>query len=186
MASRDEGELMIDPSVMDRLQKLRTRLGKPLIINSAYRSEAHNRRVKGAKNSQHRLAKAFDVRMDNHNPHHFERLARECGFTGFGHYPKSGFMHIDIGPARRWNDGAWFPSDPDATPSFQAEARPATLVSEILKPEVLMSGGSIVTGAAAATQGNGPIQYAIAAVLVLAAVTLGAIVLKRVFGGRRD
>lgn len=177
---------MIDPIAMDRLQKLRTRLGKPLIINSAYRSEAHNRRVGGAKASQHRLARAFDIRMDNHNPHQFERIARECGFTGFGHYPKSGFMHIDIGPARRWNDGAWFPSDPGATPSYPAEPKPATLVSEILKPEVLMSGGTIITGATAATQGAWPIQYAIAAVLIMAAVTLGAIVLKRVFGGRRD
>jgi zinc D-Ala-D-Ala carboxypeptidase len=186
MASRCEGELMIDPTAMDRLQKLRTRLGKPLIINSAYRSEAHNRRVKGAKNSQHRLAKAFDVRMDNHNPHTFERAARECGFTGFGHYPKSGFMHIDIGPARRWNDGAWFPSDPGATPSFPAEPKAATLVSEVLKPEILTGAGTILTGATAVSQGNGPIQYAIAGVLVIAVIVLGGIVMRRVFGSRRD
>lgn len=186
MASRGDGELMIDAVAMDRLQALRTRLGKPLIINSAYRSEAHNRRVGGAKNSQHRLARAFDVRMDNHNPRAFERAARECGFTGFGHYPKSGFMHIDIGPARRWNDGAWFPIDPGATPSFQAEPKPATLVSEVLKPEVLMSGGSLITGATAVTQGSGPIQFALAGVLVVAALVVGALVLKRVFGGKRD
>lgn len=185
MASRGEGELLIDPVAMDRLQALRTKLSKPLIINSAYRSEAHNLKVKGAKNSQHRLAKAFDVRMDNHNPHAFERAARECGFTGFGHYPKSGFMHIDIGPARRWNDGSWF-SSAGATPSFQPEAKPATLVSEVMKPEVLTSAGTIVTGAAAVSQGSGPIQYAIAAALVVAVVVLGGIVLKRVFGGKRD
>ena len=185
MASRGDGELLIDPVAMDRLQALRIKLGKPLIINSAYRSEAHNRRLKGNKNSQHRLAKAFDVRMDNHNPQAFERAARECGFTGFGHYPKSGFMHIDIGPARRWNDGSWFPSA-GATPSFQPEAKPATLVTELMKPEVLMSGGSILTGATAVAQGSGPVQFALAAVLVVAALVVGAIIIKRVFGGKRD
>lgn len=186
MASRGDGELMIDPAAMDRLQALRTRLGKPLIINSAYRSEAHNRRVKGAKNSQHRLARAFDVRMDNHTPHSFERIARECGFTGFGHYPKSGFMHIDIGPARRWNEHGWFPVDPGATPSFASEPKAASLRTELLKPEVLTAGGTILTGATAVSQGSGPIQYAIAGVLIVAAVVLGGIVLRRVFGGRRD
>ncbi|WP_323014531.1 YcbK family protein, partial [Devosia sp.] len=101
MASKREGELLIDPASMDRLQKLRNVLGKPLIITSAYRSEAHNEAVGGAKNSQHRLGKAFDVVMTNHDPAHFESAARAVGFTGFGHYPKSNFMHIDTGPARR-------------------------------------------------------------------------------------
>jgi hypothetical protein len=45
---------------------------------------------------------AFDVRMENHDPHEFEAAARAVGFTGFGYYPKSGFMHVDTGPARSW------------------------------------------------------------------------------------
>ena len=123
--------------------------------------------------------------MYNHNPHAFERAARECGFTGFGHYPKSGFMHIDIGPAKLWNDGAWFPSA-GATPSFQPEPKPTTLVTELAKPEVLTAGGTIITGAAAVSHGSGPVQYAIAAALVVVVIVLGGIVLRRVFGGKRD
>lgn len=184
MASRGEGELMIDVVAMDRLQALRNRLGKPLIVNSAYRSEAHNRRVKGATNSQHRLARAFDVRMDNHNPSAFEKAAKECGFTGFGHYPKSGFMHIDIGPARRWNDGGWFPSG-GATPSFQPEPAAPTLKSELVKPEVLTAGGTLLSGAAAVSQGSGPIQIALAAILVIGALVLGGVILSRTVG-RQD
>lgn len=44
VASKGEGELLIDPDSMDKLQALRAALGKPLLITSAYRSAAHNAR----------------------------------------------------------------------------------------------------------------------------------------------
>lgn len=102
IASKGEGELLIDDHAMDKLQALRDRLGKPMLITSAYRSAAHNKRVGGAKNSMHMQGVAFDVRMENQDPHEFEAAARAVGFTGFGYYPKSGFMHVDTGPARSW------------------------------------------------------------------------------------
>ena len=102
MACKGTGKLIIDTDAMDDLQSLRDMLGKPLIITSAYRSPEHNKRVGGAKRSKHLEGIAFDVRMDNHDPHTFEAAARAAGFTGFGYYPKSGFMHIDTGPARSW------------------------------------------------------------------------------------
>jgi hypothetical protein len=46
--------------------------------------------------------------MVNHDPVAFEAAAREVGFQGFGFYPRSGFMHIDLGPAREW--GRRFPA----------------------------------------------------------------------------
>lgn len=114
MASKREGELGIDRDAMTRLQRLRQRLGRPLIITSAYRSAAHNKAVGGAKNSYHKRGKAFDIRMENHNPVEFEAAARAEGFTGFGYYPKSGFMHIDTGPARSW--GKPFPQSESGLP----------------------------------------------------------------------
>jgi hypothetical protein len=47
---------------------------------------------------------AFDIAMANHDPVAFEVAAREVGFLGFGYYPRSGFMHIDLGPARQWGE----------------------------------------------------------------------------------
>lgn len=104
MASKREGELMIDVDAMNRLQLLRSALKKPLIINSAYRSDAHNKAVGGAKGSKHLVAKAFDVSMTNHNPHEFIEAAKAVGFKGIGTYPKSNFVHIDTGPSRSWGD----------------------------------------------------------------------------------
>ena len=102
LACKGTGELLINDEALDKLQALRNLLGKPLLITSAYRSPSHNKRVGGAKNSLHMRGIAFDVRMENQSPREFEAAARKVGFTGFGYYPKSGFMHIDIGPARTW------------------------------------------------------------------------------------
>jgi hypothetical protein len=105
---------------MDKLQSLRNRLGKPLIIRSAYRSPSHNRAVGGAPASKHMLGTAFDISMANHDPAAFIAAARAVGFLGIGTYPRSGFLHIDLGHARSWGD----PFPPRATP-FVPETPPA-------------------------------------------------------------
>lgn len=129
MASKGDGSLLIYEPALDRLQALRTGLGVPLLITSAYRDPEHNKRVGGAKNSYHLKGMAFDVRMDNLDPQMFEVAAREAGFTGFGYYPRQGFMHIDIGPPRVW--GTPFPRSmtnlPSEPPERQSRVQSRTL-----------------------------------------------------------
>jgi len=120
IACRGTGQLKLHPEALDKLQALRDRLGKPLILRSAYRSPEHNRAVGGAPASKHMAGTAFDVAMANHDPVNFEAAARAVGFLGFGYYPRSGFMHIDLGPARSWGEA--FP--PRAAP-FAIETPPA-------------------------------------------------------------
>lgn len=102
IACRGTGKLVVDRVALDRLQALRDRLGVPVIVNSAYRSPEHNAAVGGAKGSLHMSGVAFDVSMANHDPHGFEGAARAVGFTGFGFYPRSNFIHVDTGEAREW------------------------------------------------------------------------------------
>lgn len=106
--SKSDNKLMIDPPSMDKLQALRTLIGEPMRITSAYRSPAHNKKVGGAKFSQHLTATAFDIPMKGHDPAQFEAAAREVGFTGFGFYKDSDFIHIDTGAKREWG-ARWFP-----------------------------------------------------------------------------
>jgi hypothetical protein len=110
IACRGTGKLLVNEPALDKLQALRDRLGKPLIVRSAYRSPEHNRAVGGATRSKHLDGTAFDIAMANHDPVVFEAAAREVGFLGFGFYPRSGFMHVDLGPARQW--GERFPVRP--------------------------------------------------------------------------
>ncbi|MGS4947974.1 YcbK family protein [Meridianimarinicoccus sp. RP-17] len=149
IACRGTGALKLDPIAMDRLQGLRDRLGKPLIVRSAYRSPAHNRAVGGALRSKHMDGTAFDIAMANHDPAVFEAAAREVGFLGFGFYPRSGFIHVDLGPARQW--GERFPAR--AAP-FAPETPPAR---EVLADSRTLKG----TGAAGvATVGAAGVEVA--------------------------
>lgn len=112
-----DGSILIHPPSLDKLQRLRTRLGKALRVNSAYRSPSYNARLPGAApGSLHLAARAYDLDMSGHDPHEVERLARVCGFTGFGFYPapRGNFLHIDTGPAREW--GTRWPAYEDDSP----------------------------------------------------------------------
>ncbi len=76
IACRGTGKLLVNEPALDKLQALRDRLGKPLIVRSAYRSPEHNRAVGGAGRSKHLDGAAFDIAMTNHDPVAFEAAAR--------------------------------------------------------------------------------------------------------------
>ena len=131
LRSKGDNRLMVDPDSMDKLQALRGVLGEPIVLTSAYRSEAHNRTVGGAKGSYHKQAKAFDCQMAGHDPERFERLARHVGFTGFGFYEKSNFIHIDTGPAREWGKRWW--AKPEPKPPASPWAGTITAIFNLFK-----------------------------------------------------
>ena len=179
MACKGTGKLVINRDAMDKLQALRDMLGKPLIITSAYRSPEHNRAVGGAKASKHMEAIAFDVRMDNHNPEDFEVAARKAGFTGFGFYPKSGFMHIDTGPDRYW--GTRWPSTKTEWPA-ETPRQPETIKED---KEAQAAAGAGVAGALAVGADYLPVLGQLAptaqlVAVVVAAAFIGYILWKRV------
>lgn len=125
LACRGTGKLAIDERSMDMLQKLRTVLGKPIILNSAYRSPEHNRRVGGAKGSLHMKAMAYDCRMDNHDPQYFMEVAKNVGFNGIGQYADKGFTHIDTrSQPAYFGTKNWPRYSNNVTPQFQPEPEP--------------------------------------------------------------
>ena len=90
------------------LQVLRDHLGKPVIVNSGYRSLAHNERIGGAKNSFHVKGMAADIRVEGLSARmlysQIEMLidAGKMDDGGLGLY--NTFVHYDIRPIKtRWN-----------------------------------------------------------------------------------
>lgn len=176
------GKVMLNFRALDMLQALRNKLGRPLILNSAYRTPEHNRAVGGAKNSNHMQAIAYDVRMDNHNPEAFERAAVEVGFRGIGHYPSSNFMHVDArqtstvvrfkgtGANNRWffSGTPSLGSKAEATPDFNQPAPPRTL--DTVKELAPILGPAVIGPAVALGNGDGPVQWAVGAVILLVAL----------------
>lgn len=95
-------QVVLDSVLLEKLQKLRDQIGKPIIINSAYRNKEYNLKVGGAKNSQHLLGKAVDIKVSGITPKEIAKIAEGIGFGGIGIY--SNFVHLDTRQGRaRWN-----------------------------------------------------------------------------------
>ena len=99
----------MDAGVLDVLAMLREQLDTPdpFLVVSGYRSPATNMRLylRGegvAKHSYHTKAMAVDLRSEGRSLEQVREAALSLQCGGVGYYPRSGFVHVDCGPIRRW------------------------------------------------------------------------------------
>jgi uncharacterized protein YcbK (DUF882 family) len=99
----------MDAGVLDVLGMLREQLDTPdpFLVVSGYRSPATNMRLylRGegvAKHSYHTKAMAVDLRSESRSLGQVRDAAMNLQCGGVGYYPRSGFVHVDCGPIRRW------------------------------------------------------------------------------------
>jgi uncharacterized protein YcbK (DUF882 family) len=86
------------------LKQIEGRYGRKLIVTSGYRSPAHNRRARGAKNSQHMYCAAADIQVPGVGKWELAKFARALpGRGGVGTYCHTESVHVDVGPNRDWN-----------------------------------------------------------------------------------
>lgn len=89
-----------------QLQIIRDNLGQRLSILSGYRTPEYNKRIGGAKQSQHMQAAAADLTTPNKSPKQLhtliEKLIAEGKIRNGGLGLYKGFVHYDVGPVRRW------------------------------------------------------------------------------------
>ena len=91
------------PELWTKLENFAISLGRPITLNSAYRSPEYNRRIGGARNSMHVQRKAADVQWGTSSVQgrvDMIQRAIDAGLTGIGCY--NSFMHVDIGAKRQW------------------------------------------------------------------------------------
>jgi uncharacterized protein YcbK (DUF882 family) len=110
--SRTQDEKAYDPREFDLLHNLMARLGRPegmIDVVCGYRTPWSNNflRTRGgntgvAKNSQHMQAKAIDIRVSGVRTRTLRDVALSLDEGGVGYYPRSQFVHVDVGPVRRW------------------------------------------------------------------------------------
>lgn len=110
LASKGNGDLMVNFKALDALQSLRRMWGRPMHVGSAYRDPDHNKRMGGAPKSKHLTGQAYDIRAKGWADSQvvsFIYYATHAGFTGFGIYldRPTPFIHIDTGPHRTWQSG---------------------------------------------------------------------------------
>ena len=110
--SRTQDEKAYDPREFDVLHTVMARLGRPegvIDIVCGYRTPWSNnflrtrsRHTGVAKNSQHVQAKAIDIRVPGVQTRTLRDVALSLDAGGVGYYPRSQFVHVDVGPVRRW------------------------------------------------------------------------------------
>jgi hypothetical protein len=89
------GKVVIDNTLISRLEKLRHELGDmPIVITSGYRCPFHNKATGGAKRSQHCQGKAVDIKVAHYTPQEVAHLAKMVGFTWVRAYRS--WTHVDI------------------------------------------------------------------------------------------
>ena len=101
-----------DPREFDLLHSVMSKLGRPngiIDVVCGYRTPSSNNFLRTrsavtgvARNSQHMEAKAIDIRVVGVGTRRLRDIALSLQGGGVGYYPLSQFVHVDVGPVRRW------------------------------------------------------------------------------------
>lgn len=97
---RGTDRLIVVPAFMDKLQGLRTQLGKPLLVSSGFRDPGYNAKVSSTgRTGPHTTGRAIDLLVYGERAYHVAGLAYAVGFTGIdlrqlGSFNQR-FIHLD-------------------------------------------------------------------------------------------
>lgn len=97
-------KFMVATELVEVLQQVRDHFGKPVVINSAYRSPAYNISIGGSSHSQHCLGTAADICIKGVDPIRIALYVASLPYFkshgGIGYYSRAqvtgGFVHVDV------------------------------------------------------------------------------------------
>lgn len=97
--------VFIDEYLWTTLSILRTKIGKPVIVTSGYRTPEHNKKVNGAKYSYHMRGMAADIRVNGISPKELakklnEIVPDECGIIVYDNW-----VHFDVRTGKKYRKG---------------------------------------------------------------------------------
>lgn len=106
---RTGDEFPIEPTLFDLVHDVHTAAGSrgTIRVISGYRSRRTNEslRARGhavAARSLHLVGKAIDLRVDGISCQRLRSVALGLRRGGVGYYPRSDFVHLDVGRFRTW------------------------------------------------------------------------------------
>ena len=91
-------ETIINPKLVEYVQKIRDHFGKSITVTSGYRCPVHNKRIGGATGSRHSKGDAADIVVSGVAPREVAKYAESIGIKGIGLYETNAdghFTHID-------------------------------------------------------------------------------------------
>ena len=106
---RTDEVISMDLGLLDLLHAIHLKVGtqEPFHIISGYRSTRTNaflceQNHGVVKNSLHLCGKAADIRLPGYELSRLRRVALNLREGGVGYYPRSDFVHVDVGRVRYW------------------------------------------------------------------------------------
>ena len=94
--------LKMSEEILHMLDAVRKEYGKPMKINSGYRTEARNKKIGGVKNSSHLRGLAADISCKNSKDRFaLVNLLLKAGFKRIG--IAGSFIHVDIDKTKSQN-----------------------------------------------------------------------------------
>ena len=165
----------MSPQAIAAWKRLNEAWGRPIPVSSSYRDPETNKRVGGAKGSQHLHGNAFDIPTAGMSPQEIDALIKagvKAGFRGFGGYGNS--LHFDVGPQRTWGpsygsdttpqylkaalSGAEYSPMNYATPTISTKGGQAVNPDEIAKDATAQSTGGGIFGMLGGKQERPPLR----------------------------
>lgn len=106
---QETGENEMKPEFMEKLQELRGKYNKPMIISSGFRSVNHSIERRKPKSGSHTTGLACDISVSGSDAFKIVSLAFELGFTGVGINQKGSnrFIHLDIAKIGFYRPTVW-------------------------------------------------------------------------------
>lgn len=99
---------IVKPILLESLDKLRERWGKPIYASCMYRCPEHNYAVGGVEDSQHVLGNAADIYVDGDYNEFYVFVLNSKLFDAVGYYPDSEFVHVDVRSGGTEPNGYWW------------------------------------------------------------------------------
>lgn len=129
--------VLIDTELVSILEQVRAHFGKPVHINSAYRTPAYNISIGGSPRSQHCLGTAADIVIKGVDPIRIALYLSSLSYFakrgGIGYYSRAqvtgGFVHVDVRATRsRWisKSGTKYISISNIMPTIKQGSKDAT------------------------------------------------------------
>lgn len=91
-------ETIVNPKLVEYVQKIRDHFGKSITVTSGYRCPVHNKRIGGATGSRHSKGDAADIVVSGVAPREVAKYAESIGIKGIGLYETNAdghFTHVD-------------------------------------------------------------------------------------------
>ena len=91
-------ETIVNPKLVEYVQKIRDHFGKSITVTSGYRCPVHNKRIGGATGSRHSKGDAADIVVSGVAPREVAKYAQSIGIKGNGLYETNAdghFTHVD-------------------------------------------------------------------------------------------